>query len=253
MALRDRDFYGYLPGFAVMIVLAGTLAFAPSLIPRPIREAVGLTPSREVAARQADTAGPFAFIAHQEGDPDAPVGYDPCKPVKVKVNPQGAPEGYQDLVDEALARVGSAAGLRLEYDGTTDERPRWKGDRVPVFLGAIRNRPGLIAWADAEEVPELAGRVAGVGGSAAVEDQFGRTRFITGGVTLDRELFEELMETDAGRDEARAILLHELAHMVGLAHVDDPDELMNADNLGLRDFGPGDLAGLAEVGAGTCA
>jgi len=252
-SFRDRDFYGYIPGFAVMIVLAATLAFAPSLIPRPIREAVGLSPSREVPAQQVDTTGPFAFTAHQAGDPDAPVGYDPCKPVKVKVNPQYAPADYQELVDEALAHVGAAAGLRLEYDGTTDERPQWENRYVPEFFGAPRNRPGLIAWAGADEVPELAGRVAGVGGSVAVEDQSGRARFITGGVTLDKGLFEDLMTSTAGRAEARAILLHELAHMLGLAHVDDPDELMNADNLGLLDFGPGDLAGLAKVGAGTCA
>lgn len=250
---RDRDFYGYIPGFAVIVVLAGTLAFAPSLIPRPIREAVGLTPSREVAAQQVGTGGPYAFIAHQEGDPDSPVGYDPCKPVKVKVNPQFAPDGYQDLVDEALDRVGDAAGLRLEFDGITDERPQWENEFVPTILGAPRSRPALIAWADDDEVPELAGRVAGVGGSVAVQDPSGAFRFITGGVTLDREVFDELMTSDDGRASARAILLHELAHMLGLAHVDDPDQLMNADNLGMLDFGPGDLAGLAEVGAVSCA
>ncbi len=251
--LRDRDFYGYIPGFAVIVVLAATLAFAPSLVPRQLRETLGLAPSRQVPAQQVDTTGPFAFIAHQEGDPSSPVGYDPCKPVRVKVNPLNAPAGFQGLVEEALARVGAAAGLRLEYDGTSDERPQWENEYVPAFLGAPRNRAGLIAWADADEVPELAGRVAGIGGSVAVEDQFGRTRFITGGVTLDRALFEELMTSDPGRSGARAILLHELAHMVGLAHVDDPGELMNADNRGLLDFGPGDLQGLAKVGAGTCA
>ncbi len=252
-SLRDRDFYGYIPGFAVIVVLAGTLAFAPSLVPRPLREAVGLAPSRELPVQQAGTRGAYAFSAHQQGDPDAPVGYDPCKPVRVKVNPLYAPEGYQDLVEEALDRVGAAAGLRLEYDGTTTERPQWETRYVPVFLGAPRSRAGLIAWADADEVPELAGRVAGVGGSVAVEDQFGTTRFITGGVTLDRVLFAELMASDSGRSEARAILLHELAHLLGLAHVGDRDELMNAENFGLLDFGPGDLAGLAKVGAGSCA
>ena len=105
--LRERDFYAYIPGFAVIVVLAGVLAFAPTLIPRPLREAVGLAPSREVPAQQVSTQGTYAFTAHQDGDPDAPVGYDPCKPVKVKVNPQDAPAGYLDLVTDALARVGA--------------------------------------------------------------------------------------------------------------------------------------------------
>lgn len=252
-SLRDRDFYGYIPGFAVIIVLAGTLAFAPSLIPRPLREAVGLAPSREVPTQQVAGGGSYAFIAHQQGDPDAPVGYDPCKPVRLKVNPLHAPRDFTDLVLDALARAGSAAGLRLEYAGTTDERPSWENSSVPSFLGTPRGRAGLISWADADEVPELEGSVAGVGGSVAVEDQSGRARFITGGVTLDKDLFAELMTTVAGRAQARAILLHELGHLLGLAHVDDPDELMNADNLGLLDFGPGDLVGLAKVGATSCA
>lgn len=253
MSIRDRDFYGYIPGFAVIVVIAGVLAFAPSLVPLALREAVGLAPTREVPARQVGGGGAYAFTAHQDGDPDAPVGYDPCKPVKIKVNPLHAPPGYQDLVLEALDRVGTAAGLRLEYDGTTDERPQWESRYVPFVLGAPRSRPSVIAWAGPDEVPVLAGRVAGVGGSAAVEDQRGRTRFVTGAVTLDRGVYDELMESPEGRAQARAILLHELGHLLGLDHVDDENELMNADNVGMLDFGPGDLAGLARVGSGSCA
>lgn len=251
--LRDRDFYGYIPGFAVIVVIAGVLAFAPSIVPLSLREAVGLAPSREVPAQPVGSGGAYAFSAHQDGDPDDPVGYDPCEPVKVKVNPQYAPSGYQDLVTEALDRVGSAAGLRFEYEGTTDERPRWENAYVPIFFGNPRSRAGLIAWAGPDEVPELAGRVAGVGGSLAVEDQHGRSRYITGGVTLDRALYADLMGSPEGRAQARAILLHELGHLLGLGHVDDPTELMNGENAGVLDFGPGDLAGLARVGAGTCA
>jgi len=38
-----------------------------------------------------------------------------------------------------------------------------------------------------------------------------------------------------------------------LGHVRDDDELMNEDNVGLLDFGPGDRAGLARVGSTSCA
>jgi hypothetical protein len=80
----------------------------------------------------------------------------------------------------------------------------------------------------------------------------GRFRYVTGGVTLDRAVFQELSKSADGRREARAIVLHEFGHLVGLAHVKDPDELMNGENLGLLDFGPGDLAGLARVGSTPC-
>ena len=39
---------------------------------------------------------------------------------------------------------------------------------------------------------------------------------------------------------------------IGLDHVDDPAQLMYQDNVGLTELGPGDLAGLAAVGAGRC-
>ena len=48
------------------------------------------------------------------------------------------------------------------------------------------------------------------------------------------------------------MLLHELGHVLGLDHVDNADELMNDDNLGLTAYGPGDLAGLRQLGNGPC-
>lgn len=46
--------------------------------------------------------------------------------------------------------------------------------------------------------------------------------------------------------------MHELAHVVGLDHVDDPTQLMYAENSGQLDFGAGDRAGLALLGTGEC-
>ena len=43
-------------------------------------------------------------------------------------------------------------------------------------------------------------------------------------------------------------LLHELAHLVGLGHVQAPFELMNRDGGGVVDYGAGDLAGLHRLG-----
>lgn len=46
--------------------------------------------------------------------------------------------------------------------------------------------------------------------------------------------------------------MHELAHVLGLDHVDDPTQLMHEENTGQFDFGDGDLAGLALLGTGAC-
>ncbi|WP_302053554.1 hypothetical protein [Nocardioides panacis] len=40
--------------------------------------------------------------------------------------------------------------------------------------------------------------------------------------------------------------------MTPLDHVDDAGELMDAENTGRTGWGPGDLTGLAVLGAGPC-
>lgn len=47
-------------------------------------------------------------------------------------------------------------------------------------------------------------------------------------------------------------MLHELGHLVGLAHIEDRGELMHPWSSRLRDFGPGDREGLANLGSGRC-
>lgn len=46
--------------------------------------------------------------------------------------------------------------------------------------------------------------------------------------------------------------MHELGHLVGLALVNDPAELMYATTGVALDYGPGDRTGLAELGRGRC-
>jgi len=47
-------------------------------------------------------------------------------------------------------------------------------------------------------------------------------------------------------------VLHELGHLVGLAHVSDPTQLMYPQSSGVLDLAAGDLTGLAQLGAGEC-
>ena len=47
-------------------------------------------------------------------------------------------------------------------------------------------------------------------------------------------------------------MLHEIGHVLGLDHVDDPTQIMNP-TAGVTELGDGDRAGLAAVGASDCA
>ena len=48
-------------------------------------------------------------------------------------------------------------------------------------------------------------------------------------------------------------MVHELAHVIGLNHVNEPTELMAATNNGQIELGPGDREGLARLGSLPCA
>jgi hypothetical protein len=74
---------------------------------------------------------------------------------------------------------------------------------------------------------------------------------VTGGVVLDVDVFTPANVAQRPR-VLEAILVHELAHVVGLGHVAEPMELMYVDNSGQVELGPGDREGLARVGSLPC-
>ncbi|MBE7325255.1 hypothetical protein IEQ44_11375 [Nocardioides sp. Y6] len=189
----------------------------------------------------AEGVGTYAFMQTQRGSDD-PVGYDPCRVIEVEINPDGAPAQHDALVDTGLARVSAATGLRFERVGTTGRRPSF--DTV-----SPRRSPVLIAWATLDEVPELAGDIAGLAGSVSW-GQPGQMRYVTGTVALDRDYFDSLGPADLPM--AQAVVDHELGHLVGLGHVDDPNELMHEDSLQRWTYGPGDREGMARLGNLDC-
>jgi hypothetical protein len=246
---RRADRTGFVALLVTIAALVALVYVQPGLVPPSLRKAVGLGPHRLASPVDAGTTGSFAFMAHQPGDATAPVTWDPCRPIRYEINAADGPPTAVGLIQDAISRAEQATGLSFEYAGETDARPHWDSPLVPIIAA---RRPVLVAWADAEEVPQLAGDVAGIGGSVPIDAGDGRRRYATGGVTLDAASFAQIDAQAGGAAEERAIVLHELGHLVGLAHVPDAAELMNAENLGLLDYGPGDLAGLAELGSGPC-
>lgn len=193
------------------------------------------------------TSGSHKFIATVGG---APMTYNPCRTIRYELNLTSAPPGSEGVLGVAIQRVERATGLKFEYVGISQRRPLDKAPQVVGFEG--KAPPVIISWATPEEAPALAGDVAGYAGSSYLSDGSNGRHFVTGQVILDSEVFARLLQTPTGTAQARAITMHELGHLVGLAHVKDARELMNQKNVGQIGFGPGDLEGLAILGQGSC-
>jgi hypothetical protein len=201
----------------------------------------------------APASGSFRFLAHQPGVADVPVSYDPCRPIRVVVNAEIAPKGADALLGQALAEVSRATGLTFERAGSTDEQPR--RDRPLRDLGRYGRgwAPVVVGWTTPASEPGLHGRVVGLGGSSSVVDRTSaRSFYVTGAISLDTPALDAVLRRPDGAARVRAVLMHELGHVVGLAHVEDTDEVMNAESSDVTSFGPGDLAGLATLGRGRC-
>ncbi|EYR64191.1 peptidase M10A and M12B matrixin and adamalysin [Actinotalea ferrariae CF5-4] len=197
------------------------------------------------------TTGSYAFLHVDEAG--GPVGYDPCRPVAYVTNPSGRPSALDGVVHEAAQIVSEASGVSLVHQGDVDEPPmmdrpliqpeRYGEDWVPV----------LVAWSDEEAFPELEGQVAGIGGSAAVPGPTGEGRWLAAGrIVLDGPDLAAMLERPDGAGQVRAIVVHELAHVLGLDHVDDTGELMHPLTRDRTDLGPGDRQGLALLGQVAC-
>src|SRR5205814_289980 len=121
----------------------------------------------------------------------------------------------------------------------------------PARYGSNRWAPVLIAWSNEGSYQSLAGYIAGQATSMPEYTSGNQLVYVSGSVVLDEQ---DLSAANIpNRDEARAIILHELGHLVGLDHTADQTQIMFSENKeNVTDYGPGDLRGLALVGKQPC-
>lgn len=192
----------------------------------------------------------YAWMQTQAGTSD-PVRFDPCRPVHYVT--RSTVPGTEDVsvVHEAVAAVSAASGIRFVHDGATDEVPTTGRKPFQPDRYGDRWAPVLIAWSDARESPELHGH-SGLGGGTPWRDTTGRLSYVSGTVWLDATSLAPLLADGGGRERVRAVAMHELTHVLGATHVEDPTQMMSIGGDGRTDFGLGDLYALSVLGSGEC-
>lgn len=181
-----------------------------------------------------------------------PVRFNACKPLHYVINPAHAPSDGVRTVHAAIESVAGATGLRFVYDGETTEpysidRPSYQPDRY-----GQRWAPILIAWS-AQPLQDTAssaeaGDPIGQAGPRFEMNASGRPVLVTGAA-----IFDATDDTAGGARPAwRLVMIHELGHVMGLAHVPDTTSVMQP-TLAMRpsEFGSGDWAGFRALGLGS--
>ncbi|MCU1572561.1 MAG: Peptidase metallopeptidase [Micrococcaceae bacterium] len=219
------------------------------------------TPGHEASSRPlhspptvANDSASYRFVNAHDGGSGQFVAYDPCRPIHYVTRPQGEPDGGQTVIAEAVAQVSRATGLVFVDDGATDEAP--SSPRQPFQPDRYGDRwaPVLIGWETPDENADFAADVVGLGGSTPMRTENGPAVYVTGQVELDGPQFSLLLTQPGGQALARAVVEHELGHLVGLDHTTDASQLMFPEaELSVTDYGAGDLTGLAMLGGGVCA
>ncbi len=181
-----------------------------------------------------------------------PPRYDPCRPIHYVIGGQGAPPGGDVAIQQAVAAVSKATGLKFIADGTTTELPTTK--RVPYQPARYGDRwaPVLIAWTTPARIPQLKGDVGGLGGSQLYRAGPGPYTYVTGQIMLDAPQLTKLQAGPNGNLIVRTTIEHELGHVMGLGHVKDASQIMYPEGTGQIGYGAGDLRGLAYEGRGAC-
>jgi len=225
-----------LPAAVALLVVASLLA----AIAAPMLRSTRVEPS---------AVGPgsdYTFVLTTGGEP---VRWNPCQPIHYVLARDGITEGAIGDVQGAIDRLTEVTGVEFTYDGLTDEEPTRNRHAYQPDRYGNRWAPVLIAWVDPAEsdIPfEDEGHEAAAVASPQLPDDRPGDVYVSGWVAVNLEDPNPSGFSLPGMQGP--VVLHELGHVLGLGHAGSDGNLMEPSGGGVTSFGPGDLAGLAELG-----
>lgn len=206
--------------------------------------------ARKIAVRPAYTpVAPSSAWARIEGG--AKFQYNPCQVVRYRVNLNGMDESALADTHTAVRQLSIASGIRFKYAGSTTKIFQDGSKAWP------RNTELVVSWASDHETVESFAEASAWGGAEkavwARSPKFGRVgKIVRGGVVVNKDASWITPGSGplppSGTVPRVQLLMHELAHTVGLGHVlAHPGQIMSYEGW-TEQWGAGDLTGLKKVG-----
>jgi hypothetical protein len=256
----DPTLGGVLAIFLGGAIVAASIALAaPAQVPVPAAGPSSAPPGAgqpgiaDVVPMGPD--GPYAFLAatYVDGQRE-PVRWNPCQPLEYQLNVEHGPPGTDHAIAGALALATKASGITFQSDGTTTAgiAPMRHGQ---YFTNALRSlyRPVLITVVSHARVlrfhvpPRVLAFTHPEQGTRTHDDEW-----VSGYIVVDGGI----RYANTGRWSMELEIAHEVGHLLGLAHVSDPNELMFSTQVAngvipapIDGYGAGDLAGFQLLGA----
>lgn len=183
---------------------------------------------------------PFTFSHLLNG---VPTRWNPCAPIHYLVNMGGYSDNFRPVIAEAVERLEAATGLLFIPVGDTAFMPTSANPSPPASAGGEL----VIALGDELQTDLVPGSVVGLAHILYFTSIFRASVVIDVGSVGSKPPWNSV--------GAGPVLMHELGHAVGLDHVADSSQLMNAvaSSSGPTTYSAGDLTGLWQLGtAGGC-
>lgn len=195
----------------------------------------------------------FSFI-FEGRDSETMPRWNPCLTQDYAINRGEFSLGDDYLLEEAFTETFELSGLRFSYIGDTEDiHTKQSGEyETPNGTAAV-----IVEYLDEQEYRVAANEV-GLASSIAFAGPVargivGETGYLVSGqIVINAQEISDLLE--AGREEIVAnAYLHEIGHLIGLGHVENPEALMYGGNSYFSNLTEGDRLGFEWAGDGPCA
>jgi hypothetical protein len=216
----------------------------------------GPEPGADLGAREDATGGPvdpaFRFFARTPGG--RPVRWNPCEPIRYEIDLGPMPRNAAGDIHESFERTGSATGIAFAFGGFVEvdvlDRLRERDFTAAGAGGELDWAPILVAWRPQQTLLDLGADRDVIGLGLPIATRLDRGQYVSGIVVLNADA--DLRRGFATGFDRGPLILHEIAHVIGLGHVGDRSSLMFRRSVGtVTGFGQGDLQGLDRLGVGA--